>query len=73
MSVGELRETRLNCTEDEHYLTTYNPQMNLTFCWCGEVREPGLHPVWKSVARYDHAGKGAQVIGYDTYRLDVPW
>ena len=68
--VGELRPTRLACTDLVHLPSCYNPHQHRTWCLCGAVTWPGrTSTVWRSTTVYDHAGRGALLVGYDTYQL----
>lgn len=71
----ELHTERLACTEDRHVLATDNPWSRDTWCVCGKVRVPWnegddpWHTTWHEHWVYDHAGKGARLLGWERYRM----
>lgn len=74
--IGVLRPKPLICGDSEydpdrkHLPATYNSWHDVTACLCGMRWWDGrTSTVWKSDALHDHAGRGAQVIGWDTYEM----
>ena len=67
--LGSWEVERMQCG-DEHLLACFNPWAAQTFCQCGQVRIPGGHSSWHERTVYDHAGPGAQLLGYDRYVLE---
>lgn len=69
--IGWYQPYRPTCDGSGHKPGCYNPLLDETACICGAHWWPGELPSWHSRYLYDHHGKGAQLLGYDVYRLEV--
>lgn len=67
--IGTLHTDRLACQPPTHTLVTGNPWYGDTWCRCGQVRLSGQHAVWRERYVYDGAGRDAELLGFDRYRL----
>jgi hypothetical protein len=70
----QLHAERLTCTPPTHLLATNNPWDGLTYCVCGKEtlnNRQNSHTTWHERFVYEHGGRGAKVIGYEHYRLEI--
>ena len=67
--IGSYSATRPACAGSGHLIGCYNPQMDETACICGEHWWRGDRGSWHARYLYEHAGRGARLLGYDVYRM----